>query len=99
MAILVAPAISQLPDVKPGRKMAISSPGESWIPAAVSREAYQKFILAVRNDDNKNIASMFPDSIKVLKGGSRIEVLEVDRLNIKRDYISDPSPGMFRLLY
>jgi hypothetical protein len=85
--------VSQVPDVKPGRRLAVVAPGESWVPAAASRDAYRKYILAVRNGDKKEIEAMYPESLKVIKGGSRIEVIAVDRLNIKRDYIADPSPG------
>ena len=91
--IVVAITISQVPDVKPGQKVAIYAPGEGYVPGATSQDTYRKFILAVRNKHWKDIGTMFPEEIKAIKSGSQIEVVDVDRLNVKRDYIADPSPG------
>jgi hypothetical protein len=92
-AILVAIAVSQMPDLRPGQHVTVSASADSWIPGAASRDDYAKLILAIRNQDRMRIEAMFPDSIKLIPNGSKVEVIEVDRPRTGGNYIADPSPA------
>jgi hypothetical protein len=92
-AILVAIAVSQMPDLRAGQHVTVTARADSWIPGAASRDDYAKLILAIRNQDRRRIEAMFPDSLKLIPNGSKVEVIEVDRPRTGGNYIADPSPA------
>jgi hypothetical protein len=92
-AILVAIAVSQMPDLRAGQHVTVTANADSWIPGAASRDDYAKLILAIRARDRRRIGAMFPNQLRMIPNGSKVEVIEVNRPKTGGNYITDPSPA------
>jgi hypothetical protein len=84
---------AQIPSLEPGQKLTLSARSDRWVPAATSQDGYRRLLLAVRNANKEQIVALFPGSLDLLKAGSKIEIIEMDRLGKKTDYLRDPSVG------